>query len=112
MRPLREGECGRDLRLCRRAVTSPQGGIADKEGNRFEHYRTAWWMARILLEEASSIRLEPPGAVGDGVEFLVEVGDSQWVVQTKDVGRSWSIRSLDRHGLLASMLRHRKAGRR
>jgi len=45
------------------------GGAADKFGNRYEGRWTVWCMLDVMAERADSIRLEPPGPEGDGVEF-------------------------------------------
>jgi hypothetical protein len=47
------------------------GGAADKVGNRYED----WWAVRCLLDvldgQAAAVRFEPPGVIGEGVEFVV-----------------------------------------
>ncbi len=48
------------------------GGAADKSGNRYEGLWTAYCMTEVMAEQASTIRLEPPGSAGEGVEFFLE----------------------------------------
>jgi len=45
------------------------GGPSDKAGNRYEARWTVACMARVLRGEYDSIRLEPPGPEGQGIEF-------------------------------------------
>ena len=51
------------------------GGDADKTGNRYEGFWTVYCMTRILHEDATSIHLEPVGAEGQGVEFVLTLAD-------------------------------------
>jgi len=48
------------------------GGAADKLGNRYEGRWIVNCMAQVMAEEADSIRLEPPGIEGEGVEFWLK----------------------------------------
>jgi len=47
------------------------GGATDKFGN---HYEGRWTVACMIevIDGADSIRLEPPGKEGEGVEFICE----------------------------------------
>jgi len=50
-------------------------GASDKLGNSYELSWTAYCIADILAGDADSIRLEPPGDEGKGVEFwLLKAG--------------------------------------
>lgn len=51
------------------------GGDADKLGNRYEGRWTIACMIEVMDEEADSIRLEPPGFEGEGVEFWLRKGE-------------------------------------
>lgn len=79
------------------------GGPSDKYGNRFEGKWTAYCVAQVMAEEADSIRLEPPGTKGEGVEFTLRKGE---VVEYHQVKRQharpgdWSITELARNGVL------------
>lgn len=83
-------------------MSSLPGGAADKLGNRYEHWWTAFRIADLLQGDASRLRLEPPGPAGRGVEFeIVEDGEVS-VEQAKDApsGGSWTITRLTREGVL------------
>src|SRR4051794_6138368 len=61
---------------CWRHTTVPlPGGAADKVGNRYENRWTVRWLAGVLADEARSIRIEPPGAEGEGIEFWLDLAD-------------------------------------
>lgn len=47
------------------------GGAADKYGNRYEGRWTVRCFIEMLEGQASKIRLEPPGELGDGAEFIL-----------------------------------------
>ena len=48
------------------------GGAADKVGIRYESLWTVNCMIDVMDESADSIRLEPPGEEGDGIEFWLD----------------------------------------
>ena len=80
------------------------GGPADKFGNSFEGRWTVWQMIDVMAERADSIRLEPPGDEGQGIEFWVRRGSAREYHQIKrqhgGEGR-WTIASLNERGVLA-----------
>src|SRR4051812_14073380 len=81
------------------------GGTSDKLGNRYEGRWTVRCMLRILDETADSIRLEPPGVEGEGVEFWLRTGNTRDFHQVKRqvAGRGrWSLSLLKREGVLAA----------
>lgn len=85
------------------------GGPADKYGNRYEGRWTAYCMAEILDENASSIRLEPPGLESKGFEFWLRRKDLLEFHQVKrqtSRGGSWTLRNLERERILENF--HRK----
>jgi len=59
------------------------GGATDKFGNRYEGRWTVVCMIDVMDERADSIRLEPPGKEGEGVEFWLAKGDSREYHQVK-----------------------------
>jgi hypothetical protein len=68
------------------------GGPADKIGNRYEEAWTVYAMAQVMDEQATMIRLEPPGVAG--MEFWIQRAD--WleyhqVKRERSVGASWSL---------------------
>lgn len=75
------------------------GGAADKFGNRYEGRWTVTCMIEVMDERADSIRLEPPGEEGEGVEFWIAKGDSREYHQVKRqqsaTGR-WALADLGR----------------
>jgi hypothetical protein len=82
------------------------GGSSDKIGNRFELWWTALCLADILDERAENITIEPPGDLGDGIEFiLVRKGVAQHhqVKRQTTRGLGWSIASLRAVGVLQNI---------
>ena len=59
------------------------GGAADKLGNSYEGLWTVGCLAMVLDEHANAIRLEPPGAEGEGIEFWLRTRDSLEYHQVK-----------------------------
>ncbi|MCI0488042.1 MAG: hypothetical protein L0229_15740 [Blastocatellia bacterium] len=80
------------------------GGSADKFGNRYEGRWTVRCLVKVLDERADSIRLEPPGIEGEGVEFWLRRGETREYHQVKrqhgDGGR-WTLADLSRNGVLS-----------
>lgn len=94
-------------------VSALPGGAADKAGGQYEHWWTARRIAEVLDGSASSIRLEPLGALGEATEFVVTQDDTMWAEQVKDhsSGGTWTIRKLEREHLLNAAKDHVDAGR-
>ena len=79
------------------------GGATDKFGNRYEGLWTVARMADILDERADSIRLEPPGIEGDGVEFWLRKGNIREYHQVKrqhSASGRWTLADLAAQGIL------------
>jgi hypothetical protein len=79
------------------------GGSSDKIGNRFELWWTAYCLVDVVDEQADNIFIEPPGDLGDGIEFtLIRQGVRQHhqVKRQTTKALGWSIDTLD------SVLRH------
>ena len=79
------------------------GGPTDKFGNRYEGRWTVNCMIDVMDERADAIRLEPPGAEGEGVEFWVRRGDRREYHQVKrqhSVRGSWTLTDLGSRGVL------------
>jgi hypothetical protein len=79
------------------------GGATDKLGNSYELNWTVSCMAEVLADKADSIRLEPPGDEGKGIEFWLRRGNQKEFHQVKrqQAGKGrWSIADL------ASVLQH------
>jgi hypothetical protein len=93
-------------------VTALPGGAADKAGNQYEHWWTAYRIADLLEGHASRIRLEPPGGAGTGIEFEIDEDGVTWGEQTKDApGRgSWTLKRLINEGVLGSIKKQVSAG--
>ncbi|MEU9914775.1 hypothetical protein [Streptomyces sp. NPDC051001] len=70
------------------------GGAADKLSNRYEHRWTALQVGLLLRGEASSIRLEPPGAEGQGIEFEIRFPSGSCCDQVKDYSTRWTLHRL------------------
>lgn len=80
-----------------------RGGGADKVGNRYEGRWTVKCMAEVLAEHASTIRLEPIGPEGEGVEFWIRYPERLEYHQVKrqHSGRGrWTIAALRENGVL------------
>lgn len=83
------------------------GGPSDKAGNRYEARWTVACMARVLSGAYESIRLEPPGPEGQGVEFWLRRGDACEYHQVKrQGGRRWTLRELHDAGVLTAFQSH------
>lgn len=85
------------------------GGPSDKAGNRYEARWTVACMARVLRGEYESIRLEPPGPEGQGVEFRLRRGHACEYHQVKRQGGRrghWTSRELHDVGALAAFRSH------
>ena len=73
------------------------GGAADKLGNRYELLWTISCMAEVLRGGAKTIRLEPPGEAGRGIEFVLTKVSHQEFHQVKrqQAGKErWTIADL------------------
>lgn len=94
-------------------MSSMPGGAADKFGNRFEHWWTAFRIADVLEGRASTIRLEPPGPTGFGIEFTVEEKGTAWAEQVKEVssGGNWTVNRLKNKEVLQAAKAHVESGR-
>lgn len=82
------------------------GGATDKVGNRYESLWTVRCLIDILLEKANSIRLEPPGTEGKGVEFWLQRGNVREYHQVKrqlSQGQ-WTLYQLSREEVLDNFL--------
>ncbi|MDP9369196.1 MAG: ATP-binding protein [Chloroflexota bacterium] len=80
------------------------GGATDKVGNRYEGRWTVLSFTEVMAERADSIRLEPPGAEGEGVEFWVQRHDVREYHQVKrqlSDGR-WTPAQLNQAGVLGN----------
>ena len=83
------------------------GGLSDKVGNRFEDRWTVRCAFDVLEEHATSIRLEPPGEAGDGVEFWIRYEDRTVYHQCKRqrTGQGhWTLAALHSAGVLRAFL--------
>ena len=75
------------------------GGASDKSGLRYELFWTVRSFIYILEGNAKSIRLEPPGKAGKGIEFYLQTADGVEYHQVKrqKTGKGvWSLKDLGR----------------
>ena len=79
------------------------GGPADKFGNRYEGLWTVKCMLDVIDELADSIRLEPPGPEGEGVEFRISQGDKRVYHQVKrqNTNGRWTLSDLGQGTVLS-----------
>ncbi|MGA5358395.1 hypothetical protein [Streptomyces purpurascens] len=90
------------------------GGETDKFGN---HYEGAWTIRHalyVLLGSGTSLRVEPAGPLGEGVEFVYRHDHGTEVHQVKRQNRnanSWNVASLRDKGVWESLRSHVEAGR-
>jgi len=81
------------------------GGPADKIGNRYE---TAWTISTlidVMAEKAQSLRIEPPGFIGEGVEFILrraERVEHHQVKRQQSGSDRWTLDALNRRGVLST----------
>jgi hypothetical protein len=78
-------------------------GVSDKLGNRYEGRWAVNCMLDVMGEVSDSIKLEPPGIEGEGIEFWVKTGSYTEYYQVKRQITSkgkWSIRQLNEEKVL------------
>jgi hypothetical protein len=84
------------------------GGATDKFGNRYEGRWTVACMIDVMDERADSIRLEPPGQEGEGVEFWLRRRDIREYHQVKrqhGANGRWSLADLKSKNILSHFWR-------
>ncbi|MCY4090690.1 MAG: hypothetical protein OXF62_07720 [Caldilineaceae bacterium] len=82
------------------------GGAAEKFGNRYERRWTVACLLDVMDEKADSIRLEPPGPEGQGVEFWISkqgVREYHQVKRQHSIGH-WTLHILKREGVLSNFI--------
>lgn len=80
------------------------GGASDKFGNRYEGRWTVNCMIDVISGRAASIRLEPPGAEGEGVEFWLSRDNTREYHQVKrqhGASGRWTLAELDNKEVLS-----------
>lgn len=84
------------------------GGDADKLGNRFEDWWTLYRLADVLNGSASRMRMEPPGPIGEGIEFWIDEAEGRSCEQAKDYasGGQWTVHRLIERKVLGSVQQH------
>lgn len=91
------------------------GGQADKFGNRYEGRWTVGKVLDVLAGRAASIVVEEVGEGGEGVEFSSTRNDgateAHQVKRQHGNANGWSIRNLDKEGVLASAAAQVRRGR-
>ena len=80
------------------------GGASNKFGNRYEGRWTVSCMLDVLDEKSDSIRLEPPGPEGQGVEFwVVKQGIREYhQVKRQHHSGNWTMSRLVSEGILSN----------
>jgi hypothetical protein len=85
-------------------------------GGRFEGHWTVRWMLDVMAGRAQSIVIEERGEGGEGVEFTVVTNDGQsdshQVKRQRGNRNGWSLRELEREGVLAAAAARVADGRR
>jgi len=79
------------------------GGAADKVGIRYESLWTVNCMIDVMDESADSIRLEPPGEEGDGIEFWLDKNTNREYHQVKrqNIQGRWTLKDLESKKILS-----------
>ncbi|MFB6718906.1 hypothetical protein ACFCV3_02055 [Kribbella sp. NPDC056345] len=96
-------------------MTPRSGGEAEKIGHRYEGTWTVGRVLEVLQGEAESLRIEPLGDLGKGVEFVLTRGDGS--VEAHQVKRqygqsnSWNVSAFTSLGVWAAAERHAGEGR-
>ena len=78
------------------------GGAAEKFGNRYEGRWTVACLLDVMDEKADSIRLEPPGPEGQGIEFWITkqgIREYHQVKRQHTIGH-WTLHTLAGEGVL------------
>lgn len=92
-----------------------RGGESDKIGNRYEGSWTVGCLLDVLAGRLASVRVEPLGDLGRGVEFIVEradgCGEAHQVKRQVGNANEWSVAGLTKHGIWNTAQRHIEAGR-
>lgn len=81
------------------------GGATDKLGGRYETLWTVFSMLDVMEDHADSIRLEPPGEEGEGVEFWIRRGsvrDYHQVKRQHGAEGRWTLKELGSRMVLSS----------
>ncbi|GAA3312054.1 hypothetical protein [Arthrobacter ramosus] len=91
------------------------GGEADKIGNRYEGAWTVARMLDVLAGRGESVRVEPIGELGSGVEFIFKRSDgtveAHQVKRQVGVANEWSYGQLNSRGVWDKARLHAEAGR-
>lgn len=91
------------------------GGEADKIGNRYEGAWTVARMLDVLAGRGESVRVEPLGELGSGVEFIFRRSDgtveAHQVKRQVGVANEWSYGQLNSRGIWDKARLHAEAGR-
>jgi hypothetical protein len=87
------------------------GGVADKWGNRYEGWWTIWsGVVPVLRGVFGAIRVEPPDAAGEGVEFRLYNRQPSGQDEAHQCKRHrdtfWTVHALDVDNVLAPLGRH------
>ena len=80
------------------------GGASAKVGLRYELLWTAYCLTKVMSGEYESIRFEPPGPEGEGIEFLARTrsGTEYHQVKRQQTGKGyWSLKDLGSTGVLS-----------
>jgi len=91
------------------------GGVADKWGNRYEAWWTIWrGVLPVLRGEFDAIQVEPPDIAGEGAEFRLygrrPAGPDEVHQCKRRHATSWTVRALDREGVLGPFGEHLRSG--
>ena len=83
------------------------GGATDKFGNRYEGLWTVDRMIDVIDESADSIRLEPLGEEGDGIEFWLDKNTNREYHQVKrqNTEGRWTLGDLESKKILSNFSR-------
>lgn len=86
------------------------GGIADKAGNKYENRYLAYKLVSLCTGSIQSIKIEPAGSIGEGIEFYTTNESNQKTFYQCKLSNGeksfWSVKDLNRAGVMLSIKKH------
>src|SRR3954471_20819898 len=90
------------------------GGYANAWSMRFQDLWAVRQLLQVLAEELRSVRIEPAGLEGEGVDLIVTLRDGateyQQCKRSRHAGK-WSIKALENEGVISAIRNHLQTDR-